>query len=145
MKDFKLKKIRPLRNEVLLTAKRFTFEDTKSESGVIRADHLDALYPVQEIVAVSEGARRQGFTEGQMVTLNMEKFCKEVRAEDPNSLKRDMEQVYKKKKVFSFPVYDIDGQEHLLVDCYDLLFEVTEMEVVEGQEMADSSKPVFEA
>jgi hypothetical protein len=130
---------------VLLTAKRFTFEDTKSTNGVIRADHIDALYPVQEIVAVSDGAARQGFSVGQQVTLNMDKFSREVQAEDPNSLKRDMEQVYKKKKIFSFPVYEVDGAEHLLVDCYDLLFEVTELEVIEQAEMADSSKPVFEA
>lgn len=136
MKEFKLKKIKPLRTEVLLTARRYTFDELSTGSGVIRADHLEMLYPVQQIVAVSPGASRQGFHEGQFVTLNTDRFCKVQQVQDPNSLKRDMEEVYTPRKVYHFPVYEIDGGEYLLVDIHDLLFEVLEHEEVHEPELA---------
>lgn len=127
-----------MNSDILTTARRFTLDDVKTSSGVINAADHGALYPVQEVVAVSGNAQTRGFKVGDRVAINFDKFLQEVLREDPNSLKRDMDQVYKKQKVYSFPVYNVNGEEHLLLDCLDVLFIVEEHEEVDDRPSGNS-------
>lgn len=144
MKEFVLKKVGLLRSDVLLTARRYTMKDVKSSGGVIHAGNLNALYPVQEVVAVSRHAESVGIEVGQQVVVNFARFAREVLREDPNSLKRDMDEVYKKKIVYELPLYDVDNREHLLVDVMDILFIAREVEEVEESDLPPApAVPLF--
>lgn len=127
MKKLKIKRGRPLLNYVLLTADKYTKEESVTSGGLYRTDLENTLKPQQTIIAVSPHVEKLGILkEGMLVSINIERYANS--SQKQNTLKQDIDEHYDAVKTYQVPQVNIDGVNYLKLGDNDIDFIVEEWE-----------------
>lgn len=131
--SFKIKKIKPMFDGVVTTAKRYVGDQfAEHSSGLIidttRRDGQLNVY--QTVIAAGEIAERQGIKEGAIVLLNFDRYL-EVKHVD-GRITSDNVQTDKLSASYAIPMVNLDGQDCLFVHGNDVVYVVEDYEVDEG-------------
>lgn len=123
MKELKILKGRPLLNYVILTADKYTKEDTKGD--VLYNTELEGkLKPYQKIISISPRIASTGLEPGMLVLINVERYGKAIQKRDAFTQSED--ELHNATKVYHVPMIDIDGKECLKLGDNDIEFIIDE-------------------
>lgn len=110
-------------NYILVTKDVYTSKDFE---GKIQAKVDGSIKEYQKVVAVGPMARN--VKEGDMIWINPSRYMKMEYA--AGSIKNDIQEM-KKAPRFEFPIFEVDGEQYLMLTDQDIYFVVEEYETVD--------------
>lgn len=131
MKILNIKKAVPMHSALIITADRFTREES-THNGIIDTTKEGQIKDIQTVVSPSEMVTARGIKEGDVLLVDFKKYAKYKQKK--NSMKETMDEHYDNILSFEIPTLLLDGREHLLIDMNDIALRVSEYEyVTEGE------------
>ena len=123
----KIHKIQPLFTKIVCTADKYSKEDAVDPgTGLVTPGKEGTIKNIQKIISLGPAASQIGLKEGDLVSLNFDRFA--VRKAKKNSLREDIkgDEQYDEVVGYSLPVVSIDEQDHLFVDSGVVEFVVSD-------------------
>lgn len=131
MKILSIKKATPMHSSLIVTADRFT-EEESTHNGIIDTTKVGQVKDIQVVVSPSEMVAARGIKEGDVLLVDFKKYAKYKQKK--NSMKETMDEHYDNVLSFEIPTLLLDGREHLLIDMNDIALRVSEYEYVNDGE-----------
>lgn len=131
MKDIKVLKATPMFNGVITTCHQWEF-DGESDGLIDTAKSQGIVKPHQTVVAVGSAAR--SVKVGDLVIIDPTRFA--VKRYNDGSLK---DNVVKQQEIvgFDFPLIELNGEPHMLLNENDIVYIVNEFEEFEIESDSD--------
>jgi len=123
---FNVKKVKPLFNGVITTAKKYAYDE--ADSGIVLMNKMEGqINPFQWVVA--KGRMCAEIEEGDIVKLNFNRYLKVKHTPGviEDSIQKDSVQGY-----YEFPTVEIDGEQYLFMQYNDIEYVVTDYDGIEG-------------
>jgi hypothetical protein len=128
MKEIKLKRVIPLYNQLIVTAERYSAEETAEMSGgIIRTDMIDVLKPYQTILEVADEVKT--LKVGDIVAIKLDRYAQPKQKKD--SLKESVDEYYNVNIEYNVPTLELKDREVLLLGSNDIKFIVADYEEIE--------------
>ena len=128
-----IKKLRPTFSGIITTADVFTEADCTNNSGLIDSNRVGTIKNIQTIVSTGPEATARGFKEGDLVSLNFNRYAEYKQKKD--SIKSSMkDEIYNGVITYHIPTVTINYEDYLHLDVGDVEFitedyEISEIEV----------------
>lgn len=131
MKVLNLKKVTPLRGDIVTTADRYT-EDECIFNGILNTTKVNTVKDIQKIISAGPDAIRHGVSVGSSVIVNFNRFQSNSSKSRENSLSNDVKgEEFFKKKVYNLPTILVDSAECLFINIQDIELVVDDFEYVD--------------
>lgn len=113
MKSFKIKRIRPLTNQVLTTANKYSDTELKQNGLILDIKKSEGNYKLyQKVIAV--GPMVRNVKVGDWIMINPIPFIRVEHPEDEDSL-RGVTKVRNTYNKMEFPIIEINSKEYMLL------------------------------
>lgn len=127
----KIKSIVPMFDHIVTTAHTYTTKEA-TINGILDPNMEGKYKPIQKVIALGERAKSNGVRVDSLIMINFERYGKPVQAKDENSINASMEN-YHVKMMYSVPVIELDGKEHLYIASNDIEYIITDYEEIEDE------------